>query len=296
MAGGYLRVNNREEYVVRAPCCIAFLVIIVVGGLVTLFTSVRIVQPAHACVVKTFGHISDSVLEPGIHVITPLSTLCCFSLRKQLLETDNSVPTQEGLAVDLDVAIIFALDPAKVKTMYVEVGEDYVNTVVAPELASAVRDLTAQQEAKALYTSGRQDIQDRLFDVLNKKFDPYGVKLRDVLLKSVKLPAMLTSAIEAKARVEQEAEQMSAVLDKEKSEAERKRIEAQGIADFQAIVSQGISAQLLQWKGIEATEKFAQSPNAKVVLVGNSGASLPVLLSTGSIGDFDDPPTTHQTG
>ena len=120
----------------------------------------------------------------------------------------------------------------------------------------------------------------RLVQELKLKLEPRGIELEDVLLKGIKLPKQLTDAIELKAQAEQESARMEFVLSKEKQEAERKKVEAAGISAFQKIVSEGISAQLLQWKGIEATEKLAASTNSKIVVMGNSKDSLPVLLST----------------
>jgi len=133
--------------------------------------------------------------------------------------------------------------------------------------------------AKALYTSGRLEIRNKLMSELTEKLAPRGIVLEDVLLKGIKLPKQLTDAIELKAQAEQESARMEFVLSKERQEADRKKVEASGISAFQKIVSEGISAQLLQWKGIEATEKLASSANAKIVVVGNSKDSLPVLLS-----------------
>ena len=152
--------------------------------------------------------------------------------------------------------------------------------VITPELQSAVRGLTSEVSAKALYTSGRSEIRAKLMTELQSKLEPRGIILEDVLLKGIKLPMLLTDAIESKAKAEQESARMEFVLSKEKQEAQRKSIEAEGIAKFQQIVSEGISDQLLSWKGIEATEHLANSENAKVVLVGNTKESLPVLLSS----------------
>ena len=115
---------------------------------------------------------------------------------------------------------------------------------------------------------------------LQSKLEPRGIVLEDVLLKGIKLPSLLTDAIESKAQAEQESARMEFVLTKETQEANRKQIEAQGIASFQKIVSEGISDQLLSWKGIEATERLAESPNSKIIMVGNTKDSLPVLLSS----------------
>ncbi len=139
--------------------------------------------------------------------------------------------------------------------------------------------MTSESEAKALYTSGRTTIQDSLKDELRQKLQPRGIIIEDVLLKDVTLPTQLAKAIELKAQAEQDAIRMEFVLQKERQEAERKAIEAKGISDFQRIVSEGISPELLQWKGVEATEQFATSENSKIIIIGNDKGGLPVILS-----------------
>merc|ERR1712167_289599 len=143
---------------------------------------------------------------------------------------------------------------------------------IKPEVRSIVRGLTSKSEAKALYTSGRDELQRELKAELAEALKTRGIIVEDFLLKAIKLPDQL-------------AQRMEFVLQKEQQEAERKKIEAQGIADFQKIVSDGISPNLLKWKGIEATEKLAKSPNSKIVIMGNSKDSLPVILGQdGGIG------------
>jgi regulator of protease activity HflC (stomatin/prohibitin superfamily) len=178
------------------------------------------------------------------------------------------------------------VDPSQVGSLFRNVGEDYSKILIEPEAASAIRGLTSESEAKALYTSGRNVIQGALKEDLVKALNPRGIIVEDVLLKDVKLPDELSKSIELKAKAEQDAARMEFVLQKERQEADRKAIEAQGIANFQQIVSQGISPNLLKWKGIEATERLAESPNAKLVLMGNTNEGLPVLFSAG--GGFDD--------
>eukprot|EP00286_Rhodomonas_abbreviata_P022902 CAMPEP_0181315086 /NCGR_PEP_ID=MMETSP1101-20121128/15176_1 /TAXON_ID=46948 /ORGANISM="Rhodomonas abbreviata, Strain Caron Lab Isolate" /LENGTH=295 /DNA_ID=CAMNT_0023422247 /DNA_START=171 /DNA_END=1058 /DNA_ORIENTATION=- len=263
----------RNEFMGKAICC---------GGATTILLilcSLRSVPPAHTGVVTTFGSVSTSTLEAGLHILNPVSNVVLFSKKTILLEQQNHVPTKEGLTVDLDVAVLFHIIPEKARDIYLSLGEDYEHIVVQPELSSAVRGLTSESEAKALYTEGRSEMQHRLKDELSRALTPRGIVVEDVLLKAVKLPAQLTHSIELKAQAEQESARMEFVLTKEKQEADRKGIEAKGIADFQRIVSEGISEQLLSWKGIEATERLAQSNNAKMVIVGNSKDSLPVLLS-----------------
>merc|ERR1712146_690148 len=204
---------------------------------------------------------------------------------------ENIVLTQEGLNVELDVSLLYHIDLLKVRDIYLQLGEAYEETLIMPELQSAVRGLTSEVSAKALYTSGRTEIHDKLHKELTEKLTARGIVLEDVLLKGIKLPKQLTDAIELKAQAEQESARMEFVLSKERQEADRKKVEASGISAFQKIVSEGISSQLLQWKGIEATEKLAESTNSKIVVMGNSKDSLPVLLSTA--GQDTPLPTNH---
>jgi len=247
-----------------------------------VLTSLRYVPPAHVAVVVTLGRVSQSILGAGMHVCSPVSSVHLFSTKTTLFEMRNHVPTKEGLIIDLDVALLFHVDATYVREVYLNLGHDYVSIVVEPELASAVRGLTSEVDAKALYTSGRMEIQRKLKQELLEVLQPRGIVIEDVLLKAIVLPQQLTQSIELKAQAEQEAARMEFVLAKERQEADRKAIEAKGIAEFQRIVSHGLSKQLLQWKGIEATEKLAESQNSKIVVMGNSKNSLPVILSSGS--------------
>ena len=235
-------------------------------GLVALFgiMSVRTVEPATVGVVTTFGRVSASTLTSGLHLVNPFASVVSYSTKTQLFEQQNHVPTKEGLTVDLDVALLYHIDEARVRDIYLSLGPDYVSVLLMPELSSAVRGLTSEADAKALYTSGRSEMQKKLKAELSGVLEPRGILLEDVLLKAVTLPALLSHSIELKAQAEQESARMEFVLTKERQEATRKGVEAKGIADFQKIVSEGISPALLQWKGIEATEKLASAPNAKV--------------------------------
>ena len=147
-----------------------------------------------------------------------------------------------------------------------------------PQIRSAIREVTASYEAKSLYSAEREKIAQEIFTLCHKLTTERGIIVEQVLLRKIGLPAVVANAIQEKLRREQEAEQMKFVLQKEQQEAERKRIEAQGVADFQRIVAQGISPQLLEWKGIEATEKLALSPNTKIVVIGNPKSGLPIIL------------------
>uniref|UniRef100_A0A7S4ATR7 Band 7 domain-containing protein n=1 Tax=Pseudo-nitzschia australis TaxID=44445 RepID=A0A7S4ATR7_9STRA len=250
------------------------------GALATLVLALNCactVDVGQIGIASTFGSIER--YDPGLHFRTPfVSKIEYLSTKTELLEQSNFVPTKEGLTVELDTAVLVRLDPQEALKLYESVGPNFVQKLVIPEASSSIRGLTSESEAKALYTAGRSEIQNKLKSELKERLGSRGIVVEDVLLKNVVLPTDLSASIQEKARAEQESARMEFVLRKEKQEAERKAIEAEGIAEFQRIVTKGITPSLLQWKGIEATEKLAESPNTKVVIMGNSKDSLPVIL------------------
>jgi regulator of protease activity HflC (stomatin/prohibitin superfamily) len=190
------------------------------------------------------------------------------------------VPSKEGLSVQLEVSALFHLNPEKAAEVYKTIGENYIQVILEPNFRSVTRGVTAGYDARALYTSERELLAQTIQKDLVRMVEPRGITIESTPLRRVGLPPGLTQAIEEKLRSEQESQRMQFVLAKERQEADRKRIEAQGISDFQSIVSKGISEQLLRWKGIEATEKLAASTNAKVVVIGAGKDGLPLILDT----------------
>jgi len=203
-----------------------------------------------------------------------------FSVKTQEIKEEMDVPSKEGLTVQLEISALFHLNPEKAAETYKTVGENYVEVLVEPQFRSVTRGVTAGYEAKALYTSEREMLGQLLLAELEKLVEPRGITIESTPLRRIGLPPGLTAAIEEKLRAEQESQRMQFVLTKEKQEAERKRIEAQGVSDFQNIVARGISEPLLRWKGIEATEKLASSQNTKVIIIGAGKDGLPLILDT----------------
>ena len=217
-------------------------------------------------------------MTPGVNFVIPFTRVVKFSVQTQELKETADVPSREGLIMDLEASLLWRLDPSKASLMYKTVGSEYASRVVEPQIRAAIREITASYDAKALYSAQREKIALEIFTLFNQMSLPRGIIADAVLLRKIGLPAVVANAIQEKLKREQEAEQMKFVLQKESQEAERKRIEAQGISDFQKIVAAGISAQLLEWKGIEATEKLAMSNNTKVVVIGNPKSGLPIIL------------------
>ena len=246
---------------------------------ILLFSSVTRVNTGHVGVLTLFGAVDKTeTLGEGIHLINPLKTNNELSVQTQTIKESASVPSSEGLMMALDTSLIYHLDPASAAKVFQTIGADYEDKVVEPTLRSAIRESTASHTANALYTGEREMVAKQIFDSVSSQLAERGIKVENVLLRDVQLPATLKASIEAKQQAEQEALAMNFRLQKETQEAQRKRIEAAGVRDFQQIVAQGITPSLLEWKGIEATENLAKSPNTKVVVVGGGKNGLPLIL------------------
>lgn len=246
---------------------------------VLLLLKATVTIPAGFVGVKDFfGSVYDKTLPAGFHLVNPLLKIHKMDVRTQELSEETNVPSKEGLTVSLDVTLLSSLDPAKAADVYKTIGPNYRSIVIIPQLRSVVRGVTASYEAKALYTSEREVIANEMFDQLKPLLDTRGIRVEKVLLRSATLPAILATAIEKKLEAEQQAEQMKFVLQRESQEAERKRVEAKGVADFQRIVAAGLTPSYLTWKGIETTGQLAKSENAKVVVIGSSKDGLPIIL------------------
>lgn len=188
-----------------------------------------------------------------------------LTIRTQSQEEHTSTPSSEGLNLEIDTSLIYHLNPNKAAEVFRSIGSDYSRTIVDPNLRSIIRDTTAGHSANTLYSSSRKQVEDEIKTGLQAALEPRGIVIENILLRDIQLPHALRASIETKQQAEQESPAMGFRLQKERQEAERKRIEAQGIHDFQQIVAQGISPQLLEWKGIEATEALAKSSNTKIV-------------------------------
>lgn len=231
-------------------------------------------------VVDFFGTVQEGTLKSGINFVNPMARIVRMSIQTQELKETMDTPSKEGLTTQIEVSVLYHLSPDRAADIYKSVGENYVTVILEPQFRSVSRGVTSLYEAKALYTAERSALESLILEDLKKIGEPRGITIESTPLRRVGLPAGLTAAIEEKLRMEQESQRMQFVLMKERQEADRKRIEAQGIADFQKIVTLGISDNLLRWKGIEATLKIAESNNAKVIIVGSGKDGLPIILDT----------------
>lgn len=253
--------------------------IVAAAGIIGAVSQLVAVVPAgHVGVVDIFGRVPDLTLKAGVNLKNPMARVINLSIKTQELKEEMSVPSKEGLTVRLEVSVLYHLDPDKAADVYRRIGPNYARVIVEPQFRSVSRGVTAMYNAQALYTSEREVLSQLIAEGLSNLVEPRGVNIEATPLRQLTLPPKLTSAIEEKLGAEQESQRMQFVLMREEQEAERKRIEAAGIADFQTIVTEGISDELLRWKGIEATQQISQSPNTKVVIVGSGKDGLPIIL------------------
>ena len=253
-------------------------------GLVALvmagFQTITIIDAGSVGVVKVFGKVDSRVLVEGINVRNPFADIIKMTIKIQERREEMRVPSKEGLTVGLELSVLYRLDPSFAPEIYKTVGreDDYLRKILIPNFRSVVRGVTAQYEAKALYTSRREEVAEGIRAKLHEATMVYGIYIDSTPLRQVELPSDLSQAIEEKLRAEQESQRMEFILAKERKEAERKVIEARGTADQNRIVTASLSENLLRWKGIEVTAELAMSPNAKVIVIGSGKDGLPIIL------------------
>lgn len=256
--------------------------------LFALISSIVQINPGEIGVQKLFGKVSNSTLESGLNVKNPLAEIVTFDIRTQNYTMSGvqsegekagddaiRVLSADGLEVVIDLTVLYKVIPSEAPRILKEIGTDYKNTIVRPICRTKIRDNAVYYDAVALYSTKRDEFQARIFKTIEKDFKSRGLFLEQLLVRNISLPASVKTTIESKINAEQEAQKMTFVLQKEKQEAERKRVEAQGIADYQKILSTGLSDKQLQYEMIKA---IATSPNAKLIIMNGGKNSTPVIL------------------
>lgn len=259
----------------------AGMVIAGIGALFLLSRLCIVVPTGKVGVVDTFGKVSDETLNPGIYLHNPLSKVTLLSTQLREVKETAEVPSKDGLIVKVDMSILYRLDPGKAKQIYETVGTEYEGIILVPQARSLMRNATANHNAQALYTSQRQAVSQQLQQSLGPSVAARGVIVEEALLRNVELPESIQKSVQEKLKAEQASQSMEFVLQKERQEAERKRIQARGDADSQRIIAGGLTDRILQLRQIEATEKLANSQNSKIVILGDSRVTSVNLDSSG---------------
>ncbi len=255
-----------------------------------LSSAIKIIDPGKVGVQVLFGKVQEGVLESGLHIINPLYDITTFDIQTQNYtmsavsnegqkEGDDAIRvlSSDGLEVTIDISVLYKVNPDKAPYIFQNIGIDYVDKIVRPVTRTAIRDNAVNYQAVDLYSIKRQEFQAKINQTITQSFAKRGLELQQILVRNIALPASVKASIESKINAEQDAQKMQFVLQKERQEADRKRVEAQGIADYQKILSTGLSDKQLQYETIKAQKEIALSPNTKIIIMGGKGGQ--VLLS-----------------
>lgn len=258
---------------------------IVIGALLLLlifWNRITVTIPAgHGGVLfKLFGGgvQTDRTYNEGFHFIAPWNTMYVYETRQQEIAEEMNVLSSNGLEIKVDFSAWYQPKWDQMGQLHAQIGTDYLRRVVLPSLRSAARSVVGRYTPEQIYSTKRDAIQVEIFDETKKLLDQKFVQLNQVLIRSITLPPTIKSAIESKLKQEQEALEYEFKIEKAQQEAERQRIDAEGKARANTILSASITDKILREKGIEATLKLSESPNTKVVVIGNSGDGLPLIL------------------
>lgn len=224
------------------------------------------------------GTEMGKIYDEGFNWHFPWNRIYVFKIQLEERKEDLQILTADGASIMLEVSIWYRPMVEKLDSLQKRIGPNYFNSVVAPALRGVARAVVGQFKPEEIYSTKRDVIATEIITEMQTLLTTKYVSVENIIIRNVILPPKITEAINAKLAADQEQQQMTYVLLKETQEAERKRIEAKGIADFQKIVSSGITETLLKWKGIEATQKLAESPNSKVVIIGSGKDGLPIIL------------------
>lgn len=252
-------------------------------------STIKQIDAGEVGVQSVFGKVSDRTLSSGLNLVNPLASVTVFDAKTQNYtmsavhdegdkEGDDAIRvlTADGLEVVVDLTVLYRILPSKAPTILKEIGPDYKDKVVRPITRTMIRDNAVYYDAVALYSLKRNEFQTRIYKDIESNFKKRGLVLEQLLIRNINLPNSVKQTIESKINAEQDAQKMQFVLLKEKQEAERKRVEAQGIADYQKILSTGLSDKQLQYESIIAQKEIAKSPNTKVIIMGSKSA--PIIL------------------
>ena len=256
---------------------IAGLIFIVLFGSSMFYT----INPGEKAVLfKKFGGGLDkeTIYGQGFHVIAPWNDLIDYDVKIHETFEKMEVLSKNGLSIKIDLSFRYNPVPEKIGYLHDEIGKNYLERIIKPEIRSVTREVIGNYLPEELYSTKREAIEDEIENLTRISVQNKYLNLDAILIRDVTLPQTLRTAIEQKLKQEQESLEYEFKIDKARKEAERKEIEAKGIAEFQKIVTRTITPQLLKWKGIEATQEIAKSPNAKVVVIGNGEGDLPIIL------------------
>jgi len=251
--------------------------IMILGCITAILCSCAVIRPGEVGIKQQFGKLKGKTKTQGLLFYNPFtSSVIRVPIRTINKEIKLNLPSKEGLNVQAEISILYHIEEDKVSEIISSVGKGYERTLILSTFRSASADVCARFYAKDMHSGKRGEIEKEIKTQMAKLLKDRGFNIEAVLMKSITLPKGLYSAIEAKLQAEQAAQQMEFVLQREEKEAERKRIEAQGIRDAQLIIKEGITEGNIQWKSLEVLKEISMSPNAKLIL---TDGKTPVLIN-----------------
>jgi len=249
----------------------------ILGCIAAILCSCAVIRPGEVGIKQKFGKLKGKTKTQGLLFYNPFtSSVVRVPIRTINKEIKLNLPSKEGLNVQAEISILYHIEEDKVSEIISSVGKGYERTLILSTFRSASADVCARFYAKDMHSGKRGEIEKEIKTQMAKLLKDRGFNIEAVLMKSITLPKGLYSAIEAKLQAEQAAQQMEFVLQREEKEAERKRIEAQGIRDAQLIIKEGITEGNIQWKSLEVLKEISMSPNAKLIL---TDGKTPVLIN-----------------
>jgi regulator of protease activity HflC (stomatin/prohibitin superfamily) len=272
---------TEQEFLPKKLIPVAVLVVGIIILLISWNSITVTIEAGHGGVLfKRFsgGIELDKTYGEGFHVIAPWNKMYIYEVRQQEIGEDMNVLASNGLEIQVDVSTWYEPEFSKLGYLHAEIGTSYLQRIIIPSLRSAARSVVGRYTPEQIYSTKRDIIQDEIFEETKALLEKKYVKVNQVLIRSIKLPSTLKQAIEGKLKQEQLSLEYKFKIEKARQEAERQKIEAEGKATANRIISASLTDNILREKGIDATMKLAESPNAKVVIVGNSKDGLPLIL------------------
>lgn len=269
-----MKFNVKTSYLIIAV--VALIVILLFGGKMFL-----IIEAGERGVIfrpYTTGLDKDNIYGEGFHVIAPWNTMYIYNVKEQQREETMDVLDKNGLSINTDITVRFNPHYDKIGYLHQQFGVNFINVLVVPEVRSTVRQVAGRYTAEEIYSTKRAEVEQAIIQETKLTLGENYIDMKALLIRSINLPAQIKGAIEAKLQQEQESLAYEYKLTKETAEAERRRIEAEGIAAYNRIINASLTDKILQQRGIEATTSLAESPNSKVVVIGSGKDGLPLIL------------------
>jgi regulator of protease activity HflC (stomatin/prohibitin superfamily) len=264
------------------PYVVGVFVVLVLGLVLSNSTFLTIEAGEAGVLFKRFGGglEKETIYGQGFHVVAPWNSMYIYNVKEQTAEESMSVLDRNGLTVRVDVTVRFNPYQQKIGYVHERFGKTYVQTLVIPEVRSAVRQVMGRFSAEEIYSTKRAEVELSIIDEAKKTLSSAdnNIKMNALLMREVSLPDNIKNAIESKLQQEQEALAYRFRLDRERSEAERKKIAAEGEAQANKIINSSLTSSLLKMRGIEATIELSKSPNSKVIVIGSGSDGMPLIL------------------